>query len=404
MRSDRLADRISGAARLLLAVCVLTFTVATTMAAVSSANAQSSVRPPTSADTGFSDPSVSGEVPGNALGSTSDSELWRAVKSGTAGNVSIPDKKAGMLVQYEGQIWREIRNGMVPLYGAWAILGMIVLLAVFFAVFGRLRIDDGPAGITITRFSALERAGHWMTAGSFVLLALTGLNMLYGRSIVIPVITEMAGRQNALDAYAAIAQWGKYIHNYVAFAFIAGLFFIFFNWALHNLPSRDDIVWLLKGGGIFVRSVHPPARKFNAGQKIVFWLTIFGGASVALSGWTLLFPFTTSLMTWMMEMSQTVGLDIPAWLGLPDPPYAGVVEQQMNQIWHAAMGLFLTTVIIAHIYIGSLGMEGAFDAMGSGEVDLNWAREHHSLWVEELERELDEDAAKHGGSSVQPAE
>ena len=389
MRSDQLADRISGAARLLLTVCVLTFT----MTAFSDTNAQSSVRPPASSDT---EPTAPGEVPGNALGSTSDSELWRAVKSGAAGNVSIPDKKAGMLVQYEGQIWREIHNGPLPLYGAWAILGMIVLLAIFFAVFGRLKIYDGPAGITITRFSALERAGHWMTAGSFVLLALTGLNMLYGRAVIIPVI--------GLEAYAAIAQWGKYIHNYVAFAFIAGLIFIFFHWVLHNLPSRDDIGWLMKGGGIFVKSVHPPARKFNAGQKFIFWLTIFGGASVSLSGWSLLFPFTTSLMTWMMEMSQTVGLDIPAFLGLPDPPYAGVVEQQMNQIWHAAMGLFLTVVIIAHIYIGSLGMEGAFDAMGSGEVDLNWAREHHSLWVEELEQELDEDAAKHGGSSVQPAE
>lgn len=388
MRSDRLADRISGAARLLFAACFLTFT----MAALSNADAQSSVRPPAS---GGSETSAPGEVPGNALGSTSDSELWRAVKGGTTGNVSIPDKKAGMLVQYEGQIWREIHNGMVPLYGAWAILGMIVLLAIFFALIGRLKIDDGPAGITITRFSALERAGHWMTAGSFVLLALTGLNILYGRAVVIPVI--------GLEAYAAIAQWGKYIHNYVAFAFIAGLIFIFFHWVLHNLPSRDDVVWLMKGGGIFVKSVHPPARKFNAGQKFVFWLTIFGGASVALSGWALLFPFTTSFMTWMMEMSQAVGLDIPAWLGLPDPPYAGVVEQQMNQIWHAAMGLFLTVVIIAHIYIGSVGMEGAFDAMASGEVDLNWAREHHSLWVEELEQELDEDAAKHGGSSVQPA-
>lgn len=392
MRSDRLADRMSGAARLLLAACVLTFTVAV----YSNANAQSSVRPPASGDTGFSDPSVSGEVPGNALGSTSDSELWRAVKSGTEGNVSIPDKKAGMLVQYEGQIWREIHNGMVPLYGAWAILGIIVLLAIFFALFGRVRIAGGPAGITVTRFTALERGGHWLTAGSFVLLAVTGLNILYGRSVIIPII--------GVEAYAVIAQWGKYIHNYVAFAFIAGLIFIFFHWVLHNIPNRHDLIWLMKGGGILFKNVHPPARKFNAGQKIIFWLTIFGGISVVMSGWALLFPFTTYLMTWSMEIAQAIGLDIPAWLGLPDPPYSGMAEQQMNQVWHAAMGLFLTAVIIAHIYIGSLGMEGAFDAMGSGEVDLNWAREHHSLWVEELEQELDEDAAKHGGSSVQPAE
>lgn len=392
MRSDRLADRICGTARLLFAACLLIFTIA----AVSGADAQSSVRPPTSADTGFFDPSVSGEVPGNSLGSTSDSELWRAVKGGVAGTVSIPDKKAGVLIQYEGQLWRELRNGQVPRYGAWAILGIIVLLAIFFAICGRVKIEGGRAGITITRFSTLERAGHWLTAGSFVLLALTGLNILYGRGVIMPVIGQ--------DAFAAITQWGKFIHNYVAFAFIAGLVFIFFQWVLHNLPNRHDFVWLMKGGGMFVKNVHVSARKFNAGQKIIFWLTILGGASVALSGWALLFPFTTSFMTVTMELAQAVGLNLPAWLGLPDPPYTGVAEQQINQIWHTAMALFLTTIIIAHIYIGSLGMEGAFDAMGSGEVDLNWAREHHDLWVEELEQELDEDAAKHGGSSVQPAE
>ena len=389
MPSDRLPDRISGAARLLFAVCLVIFT----MAAVSGADAQSSVRPPAGGNTESTEP---GEVPGNALGSTSDSELWRSVKGGIAGNVSIPDKKAGMLVQYEGQLWREIRNGQVPRYGAWAMLGMIVLLAIFFAVFGRVKIGDGRLGITVTRFTALERAGHWLTAGSFVVLALTGLNILYGRSVIIPVIGQ--------EAYAAIAQWGKYIHNYVAFAFIAGLVFIFFQWVLHNIPNRHDIVWLLKGGGMFVKNVHPPARKFNAGQKIIFWLTILGGASVALSGWALLFPFSTSFMGVTMDLMQTVGLNLPAWIGLPDPPYSAIAEQQMNQVWHGAMSLFLTAVIIAHIYIGSVGMEGAFDAMGSGEVDLNWAREHHNLWVEELEQELDEDAAKHGGSSVQPAE
>ncbi len=389
---SHLANRISGAACMLFTVCLLMLTIA----AFSDANAQSSVRPPASGDTGFFDPSISGEIPGNSLGSKSNSELWRAVKGGVAGNVSIPDKKAGVLIQYEGQLWRELRNGPVPRYGAWAILGMIVVLAIFFAVFGRVKIGDGRLGITVTRFTALERAGHWLMAGSFVVLALTGLNILYGRSVIIPVIGQ--------DAYAFIAQWGKYIHNYVAFAFIAGLIFIFFQWVLHNIPNRHDIVWLLKGGGMFFKNVHAPARKFNAGQKIIFWLTILGGASVALSGWALLFPFTTSFMGVTMDAMQTVGLNIPAWIGLPDPPYSAIVEQQMNQVWHGAMSLFLTAVIIAHIYIGSVGMEGAFDAMGSGEVDLNWAREHHNLWVEELEQELDEDAAKHGGSSVQPAE
>ena len=60
-------------------------------------------------------------------------------------------------------------------------------------------------------------------------------------------------------------------------------------------------------------------------------------------------------------------------------------EMQLSQLWHAIVSFALIGIILAHIYIGSLGMEGAYDAMGSGEVDLNWAKEHHSLWVEEVQ-------------------
>lgn len=324
-----------------------------------------------------------------------NSDIWRALKEGAAGTVSIPDKKAAVLIQREGEYWRERHNGAIPRYGAWAMLGVVVLLALFFALTGRVRIREGRAGVTITRFTALERGGHWLTATSFVVLALTGLNVLYGRSVLLPLIGP--------EAFAAISQWGKYIHNYVAFAFIAGLVFLFVHWVALNIPNRHDLVWLAKGGGIIRKDVHVPARKFNAGQKIIFWLTILGGASVALSGWALLFPFDTRFMTVTMEGLQSVGLDVPAWFGLPNPPYSPVLEQQLNQMWHAIMALFLTVVIIGHIYIGTLGMEGAFDAMATGEVDLNWAREHHDLWVRELEERLGEDAARQGGRVV-PAE
>jgi formate dehydrogenase subunit gamma len=272
---------------------------------------------------------------------------------------------------------------------------MILLLGLFFAIRGRLTISSGRAGITITRFTMLERAGHWLTASSFVILALTGLNILYGRSLLIPLIGK--------EAFAVITEAGKYIHNYVAFAFIAGLVFIFINWVTNNIPNRHDLVWLAKGGGILVPGVHPPARKFNAGQKIIFWLTILGGVSVSLSGWALLFPFSTSFMTQTFDLFNLVGLHPSEWFGLPEPPYSPMMEQQMNQVWHGIMALFLTAVIVAHIYIGTVGMEGGFDAMGSGEVDLNWAREHHNLWVEELEANLDREAET-GKEAAQPAE
>lgn len=339
---------------------------------------------------------VEGQVPGNTLGGSSDADLWRAIRRGTQGEVASPDPSAGVLIQSEGQTWREVHMQTVPLYGAWTMLGMIVVLALFFALLGRVKIERGRAGVTITRFTMLERAGHWLTAGSFVILALTGLNILYGRGVVLPVIGP--------EAFSAITLWGKYLHNYVAFAFIAGLVFIFVSWVAHNIPRWADLVWLAKGGGMIVRGVHVPARKFNAGQKIVFWLTILGGASVALSGWALLFPFTTEFFTATMQGFERIGIDAASWFGLPPPPYAPIMEQQLNQVWHAIMALFLTTLIIAHIYIGTAGMEGAFEAMGSGEVDLNWAREHHNLWVEDLEKKLDRDTVGHGPGRPQPAE
>lgn len=344
---------------------------------------------------GASDAPVGGQVPGDTLGSRSDADLWRAIKGGDRGNVSIPNSQAGVMVQQQGEVWRQVHNVTVPKVGAYMILGIIVLLALFFAIRGRLRISAGRAGITITRFTILERAGHWLTASSFVILALTGLNLLYGRSYLMPLIGK--------DAFAAITEAGKYVHNYVAFAFIAGLVFIFFNWVANNIPNRHDLVWLAKGGGILVPGVHPPARKFNAGQKIIFWLTVLGGVSVSLSGWALLFPFSTSFMTHTFDLFHLVGLHPAEWLGLPEPPYSPMMEQQMNQVWHGLMALFLTAVILAHIYIGTVGMEGGFDAMGSGEVDLNWAREHHNLWVEELETNLDREAEK-GKEAAQPAE
>lgn len=343
------------------------------------------------------DPAVGGRVPGNSLGDSSDSDLWRAIKGGNPGSVSIPDKNAGVMVQTGGETWRHIHNNLVPRIGAYMILGMIFLLALFYAIRGRMRISSGRAGITVTRFNFLERAGHWLTAGSFVVLALTGLNILYGRTLFLN--TGLVSK----NTFATVAEAGKYLHNYVAFAFIAGLVFIFIHWIRHNIPNRHDIVWLAKGGGILVPGVHPPARKFNAGQKIIFWLTIIGGVSVSLSGWALLFPFSTQFMTVTFETSASLGLDLSAILGISPPPYTPIMEQQLNQVWHGVMALFLTMVILAHIYIGTLGMEGGFDAMGSGEVDLNWAREHHNLWVEELEAKLDRQAEEHAGAT-QPAE
>ncbi|MCA1297279.1 formate dehydrogenase subunit gamma [Stappia indica] len=311
-----------------------------------------------------------GMVPGNTLGTTSDSDFWRAVRQGADGKVSIPDKKAATLVQSEGELWRAVRNGPLALYASWALLAMIVILALFFAIRGRIRIEHGRSERTITRFLAVERFGHWLLATSFIILALTGLNVMYGRYVLLPVI--------GADAFGAVTALGKYLHNYLAFAFMAGLALIFLMWVRHNLPDRTDIKWILQAGGLFSKRLHPPAKKFNAGQKLIFWATVLVGLSISLSGWSLLFPYTTHFFGGTFEVINSLfGASLPV-------PLTVVQEQQLASLWHSIMSVVLICVIIGHIYIGSLGMEGAFDAMGSGEVDLNWAREHHSLWVEEV--------------------
>lgn len=328
-----------------------------------------------------------GAVPGGTLGVASDAQLWRAIRKGVAGSVSIPDKKAAQLVQSEGDNWRAIRNGPLMLYGSYALGGMVLLLALFYLLRGRIRVDHGLAGETITRFNTVERAGHWLLAVSFLFLAVTGLCLLYGRQVFIPVIGK--------EAFAIIAVAGKYLHNYVAFAFMVGVTVIFFLWVLHNLPSRHDIMWILKGGGLFVKGVHPSARKFNPGQKMIFWLVVLGGISLSVSGWALLFPFTTSAFAHTFDVVNGIfGTTLPTNLTV-------VQEQQYSQLWHAIVGIFLICVVIAHIYIGTIGMEGAFDAMGSGEVDLNWAKEHHDLWVEDVQAKA---AERPVGGTPQPAE
>ncbi len=304
-----------------------------------------------------------------ALGHEAQTEFWRAIRQGESGTVSIPDKKAAQLIQSEGDNWRAYRNGPLSNYSAQAIIGMIVLLGMFFILRGRVRIDHGWSGWTILRFNSIERFGHWLLAVSFIILALTGLNLLYGRYFLLPLIGP--------DAFALITSWGKYAHNYVAFAFMLSLVLIFVMWIAHNLPSRTDIVWVLKGGGILGRS-HPPAKKFNFGQKIIFWLVILLGASISMSGLALLFPFQATLFADTFAILNAFGFNFPTEL-------SPIEEMQYAQLWHTMVSAGLIALIIAHIYIGTLGMEGAFAAMGSGRVDLNWAKEHHSLWVEKLD-------------------
>jgi len=312
-----------------------------------------------------------GEVPGQSLGISSDSDLWRFVRTGNAGSTQMKDELAAVMIQSEGDNWRAFRNGPLSNVGAYGLFGIIGLLVIFYFVRGKIRIDAGPSGDTILRFGTIDRFAHWLMAGSFVILAITGLNLLYGQYVLIPIIGK--------EAFATFTTAGKYAHNYLAFAFMAGLALSFVLWVRHNIPNRVDLEWLKAGGGIFKKGVHPPARKFNAGQKIIFWAVTIGGLSVSMSGIALMFPFTTTMFADTFSVLNVIGFNLPTDL-------TPLREQQLNQLWHGIVSMALITMIIAHIYIGSVGMEGAIDAMNTGHVDRNWAKEHHNLWVEEEDK------------------
>jgi formate dehydrogenase subunit gamma len=247
------------------------------------------------------------------------------------GQIDISDARARVLIQPAGRVWDHFHEVTLRWIGAVVILGMLVILG-------------GRSGHKVHRFSAFERFSHWLTAVSFVALGVTGLNITFGKALLLPVIGPAL--------FASLSQAAKYVHNFVSFSFVTGLVLIAAIWVNDNIPRKVDFDWLKKGGG-FIKSKHAPAGRFNGGEKLVFWLSFGAGAAVTVSGYLLLFPFYGT----------------------------NIATMQIAQVVHAVVAVLFVALIIAHIYIGTLGMEGAFEAMATGKVDLNWAKEHHDEWL-----------------------
>lgn len=315
----------------------------------------------------------------DSLGTTSDSAIWGLVRHGETFTTQAPGPVSDFLVQDAGIGWQALRaqGGALQTWGAGSIAAILFALGLFMLLRGRIEIEHGWSGRVIERFKGWERFGHWLLATSFILLALTGLNLLFGKDYLMPVIGKAA--------FSEVTMAGKWIHNNVAWAFMLSLVWIFVAWVWHNLPSRHDLIWLAKGGGLFTRGVHPPAKKFNAGQKVIFWGTILLGGSVSASGLALLFPYELPMFAGTFAMLNDLGISRAVLGGVLATDLTIIQEQQYAQLWHTIVAFAMIVLIIAHIYIGSVGMQGAFAAMGSGMVDRNWALEHHNLWVERKE-------------------
>jgi formate dehydrogenase subunit gamma len=263
------------------------------------------------------------------------------------GDIDQLDPRARVLIQPAGRVWDHFHEVTLYWTGAVVTLGTLGALAVAYLVLGRIRISAGRSGRKVLRFKAVERFAHWLTAVSFVVLGLTGLNITFGKHVLLPLI--------GYDAFSAVSEATKYAHNFTSFAFVIGLLLIVAIFIKDNIPDRTDIEWFRQGGG-FIKSKHAPARRFNAGEKLVFWGALGAGILVSVSGYLLLFPFYVT----------------------------NIAGMQVAQVVHAVIAVLFVALILAHIYIGTLGMEGAFEAMWTGEVDLNWAKEHHDLWLEDL--------------------
>jgi formate dehydrogenase subunit gamma len=259
---------------------------------------------------------------------------------------SISSTRARVLIQPAGRTWDYFHQVVLRWIGAIAIVGTLAALAAAYLLFGRLRITAGRSGRKVLRFRAFERFAHWLTAVSFAVLGISGLNITFGKLLVLPLIGP--------GAFSALSEAAKYAHNFTSFPFVLGLAFIVVIFIKDNIPDKTDIQWFKQGGG-FIKSKHAPAGRFNAGEKLVFWGALGAGAAVAVSGYLLLFPFYVT----------------------------NIFGMQIAQVVHSIIAILFVALILGHIYIGTLGMEGAFEAMWTGEVDLNWAKEHHDLWLED---------------------
>ena len=284
------------------------------------------------------------QQPGN------NAPVWRDVrKEGQANTTTVQGRETGVLVQSAGDTWRRIRNGPVTFYGGWLIVVVCLIISALYFGRGPIKLHEKPTGRTLQRFSDFERIVHWSAAISFCVLGLSGLVMLFGKHVLLPVI--------GYTLFGWLTALGKNLHNFIAPFFIVSVLVMAFIWARDNLPKSYDWQWFGKMWAFFMRGEHVPSGRFNAAEKAWFWLgVVLLSVAMAWSGVVLLFP----------NFDQTRATMQEAW------------------IWHATAAMLYVVAALGHIYMGTIGVEGAYRNMREGVTDETWAREHHEIWYNEV--------------------
>lgn len=286
---------------------------------------------------------------------------WRAVRESGVGYSAVAGLEAGMLINNGGQNWRQVRNGPIANYGGWSVIIALAAIALFYLLRGKIKVDAARSGLSVPRWQVWERVMHWYTAVLFVVLAVTGLSILFGRAVLIPVL--------GATGFSLWANLSINVHNVAGPFFSVGVFAMLLFWAKNNIPNATDWKWLAAGGGI-VGNAHPSAGKANGGEKIWYWIVIFVGlVAVCLTG--------LALIGWF------------AALGVGDTSRATM--QLMHQV-HAIAAIVWIVVFFGHVYIGTLGTEGALEGMTTGRVSVEWAKQHHDLWYDEVRDQAAQEA------------
>jgi len=295
------------------------------------------------------------DQPGN------NAPVWREVKSGEKNSVSTPGREVDVLVQpparflgqkamvTAGEAWRQFRNGPVTFIGGWIVAGVAIVILAFYFVFGPVKLHGKPTGRLVRRFSTVDQVVHWSVAISFCILGASGLIMLFGKHVLLPII--------GYTLFGWLTALGKNLHNFIAPVFIVSIVAMIVLYARHNLPKLYDLNFLVNAIGVMTKGKHVPSGKFNGGEKVWFWggvvaLSVF----VTWSGLILLFP----------NFDQTRAVMQDAW------------------IVHAVAALLYIAISFGHMYLGTIGLEGSYQAMRTGYVDETWAKEHHEYWFHEV--------------------
>lgn len=294
------------------------------------------------------------DQPGN------NSPVWRDVKSGETNRTGVQGRETGVLIQPQlrfpgqkafstaGEAWRTYHNGPLIFYGGWLLIVVAVVILLYYLVRGALKLKEKPTGRLIERFNSLERIAHWSTAISFVILALSGLTILFGKFVLLPVI--------GYTLFAWLSALAKNLHNFIGPFFILSLLLMIAVYIKDNFWRSGDAAWIGSAGGLF-SGKHVPSGRFNLGEKGWFWIgVVLLGVIMSVTGLIMLFPNFD-------QVRETM--------------------QQANVIHVIGAAVFIA-LSFGHIYLGTIGVQGAYQAMRTGYVDETWAKEHHELWYNDV--------------------